>query len=89
MTINTILDDMDNKRKEIKKNKDPFLKISKSLDNNKTLDFSNNQIVKYNSNSNKKKKTTIDDFLTNINFYKINWNKNLLYSSIILWKLLI
>ena len=44
------------KEKNNKIPEDPFLKISKSLDNNKTLDFSNNQIVKYNSNSNNKKK---------------------------------
>jgi SpoVK/Ycf46/Vps4 family AAA+-type ATPase len=68
MTINSILDDMDNKRKENKEEGEKsFSKISKSLDNNKTLDFSNNQIVKYNSNSNNKKKS-LDDFLTDITF---------------------
>ena len=35
MTINNILDDMDKKRKDNKTPEDPFLKISKSLDNNK------------------------------------------------------
>ena len=70
MAINNILKDMDNKRKENEKDSS-FSKICKSLDNNKTLDFSNNQIVKYNSNSDNKKKT-LDDFLTNITFKNDN-----------------